>query len=201
MLCDPSEAGSSRGESAIRTDLCEKFPLCHLLCGQRSCGASHFALMALMLFHAARLDARLDARGAVLLIDGQDRSKWDVPLIHRAERFLDRSAEGTVVSPYHLEAGIALHHCSARSYAETNWPAILRLYDALVQMHPSPIYLLNRAIVVAEIDGPEAGIRALERAANDRPACTTISLTPPWENCIAARQLWNEPAFCLEAPI
>ena len=77
------------------------------------------------------------------------------------------SAEGTVVTTFHLEAGIALLHCSARSYAETNWPEILVLYDALLVIHRSPVYLLNRAIVVAEIEGPHAGIRALDEAGQD----------------------------------
>ena len=66
-------------------------------------------------------------------------------------------------SIFHLEAGIAMYHCSATSYAETDWPAILRLYDAMLTIHRSPVYLLNRAIVVAEIAGPHAGIKALER--------------------------------------
>ena len=117
-----------------------------------------------MLFHAARLDARLDHQGSVLLMEEQDRTKWDQSLILRAKAFLDRSAQGTVISPYHLEAGIALHHCSAKNYADTDWRAILRLYDALLSMHRSPVYLLNRAIVIAQIDGPPAGIRALDEA-------------------------------------
>ena len=123
--------------------------------------------MALMLFHAARLDARLDQRGSVLLMEEQDRGRWDQRLIRRAREFLDQSAEGTVISPFHLEAGIACHHCTATSYTDTDWPAILRLYDALLTLHRSPVYLLNRAIVVAQIDGPEAGIRALEEAGQD----------------------------------
>jgi RNA polymerase sigma factor (sigma-70 family) len=155
---------TSKGETAIRTDLCEEAArLCHLLCSHRHCSTpTTFALMALMLFHAARLDARLDHQGYVLLMEDQDRGKWDRRLIRRAKQFLDRSAEGTTISPFHLEAGIALYHCSARSYGETDWPAILRLYDALLQIHRSPVYLLNRAIVVAQIEGPRAGIRALD---------------------------------------
>jgi RNA polymerase sigma-70 factor (ECF subfamily) len=123
--------------------------------------------MALMLFHAARLDARLDQRGSVLLMEEQDRSQWDQRLIQRAQEYLNQSAQGTVISPFHLEAGIAYHHCIARSYAETDWPAILGLYDALLTIHHSPVYLLNRAIVVAQIDGPQAGIRALDEAGQD----------------------------------
>jgi RNA polymerase sigma-70 factor (ECF subfamily) len=78
---------------------------------------------------------------------------------------LDRSAEGKSVSTYHLEAGIAWLHCSSPSYTQTNWKAILQLYDALMTIQPSPIYLLNRAIVIAEIEGPQAGIHAIESAA------------------------------------
>jgi RNA polymerase sigma-70 factor (ECF subfamily) len=151
------------GETAVRADLCEEAArLCHLLCCQpRFNTPATNALMALMLFHAARLEARLDGRGCLLLLEEQDRSQWDWRLIRRAQEFLDRSAEGTVVSPFHLEAGIAYHHCTAKSYAETDWAAILRLYDALLTLHRSPVYLLNRAVALAQIDGPQAGISAL----------------------------------------
>src|SRR5262249_45435320 len=125
------------------------------------------ALMALMLLHAARLDALLDQRGSLLLMEEQDRDQWDHRLIQRATEFLDLSAEGKAISPYHLEAGIAYHHCTAPSYAETDWPAILSLYDALLTVHRSPVYQLNRAIVVAQIGGPQAGIHALEEAGAD----------------------------------
>jgi RNA polymerase sigma-70 factor (ECF subfamily) len=152
------------GETAVRADLCEEAArLCHLLCCQPSFSTpATNALMALMLFHAARLEARLDGRGSLLLLEEQDRSQWDWRLIRRAQEFLDRSAEGTVVSPFHLEAGIAYHHCTAKSYAETDWPAILRLYDALLALHRSPVYLLNRAVALAQVAGPQAGIRALD---------------------------------------
>jgi RNA polymerase sigma factor (sigma-70 family) len=160
---------ASEGETAIRADLCEEAArLCHLLCCHPRCSTppTH-ALMALMLFHAARLDARLDQRGAILLMEDQDRGQWDHRLIRRAQEFLDQSAEGTAISAFHLEAAIACHHCTAKSYAETDWPAILRLYDALLTIHRSPVYLLNRAIVVAQIEGPHAGIRALDEAGQD----------------------------------
>ena len=160
---------SSEGETPIRADLCEEAArLCHLLCSQPrfSTPATH-ALMALMLFHAARLESRLDQRGYLLLMEEQDRGRWDQQLIRRAQDFLAQSAEGTSISTFHLEAAIAGHHCTAKTYAETDWPAILRLYDALLTIHRSPVYLLNRAIVVAQIDGPEAGIRALDEAGQD----------------------------------
>jgi RNA polymerase sigma-70 factor (ECF subfamily) len=156
----------SKGQAAIRVDLCEDAAhLCFMLCSHPDLSTpTTRALMALMLFHAARLNARVDEHGSVLLMEDQDRSKWDARLIRRAQEFLDDSAEGTTISAFHLEAGIALHHCAAKTYAETNWPAILFLYDKLLSLHWSPLYLLNRAIVLAEIEGPGAGIRALEEA-------------------------------------
>src|SRR5262249_3687207 len=115
---------SSEGETAIRADLCEEAArLCHPLCSHpRSPTPATDALLALMLFPAARLESRLDQRGSVLLLEEQDRSKWDQQLIRRAQAFLARSAEGTIISAFHLEAAIASHHCRARSYAETDWP-------------------------------------------------------------------------------
>jgi RNA polymerase sigma factor (sigma-70 family) len=160
---------SSGGESAIRLDLCEEAArLCHLLCSQpRFAMPATYALMALMLFHAARLDARLDSQGNFLLMEEQERGKWDWGLIQRGKEILDESAEGTVVSSFHFEAAIACHYCTARSYAETDWPSILRYYDALLAIHRSPVYLLNRAIVIAEIEGPQAALRALDEVAQD----------------------------------
>jgi RNA polymerase sigma-70 factor (ECF subfamily) len=159
----------AEGDAAIRADLCEEAArLCYLLCSQpRFATPASYALMALMLFHAARLDARLDHDGSLLLLEEQDRSKWDHALIGRAQEFLNQSAAGPVASTFHFEAAIACLHCTAKSYAETDWPAILRLYDALLKLHRSPVYLLNRAIVVAQVDGPQAGIRALKEAVED----------------------------------
>jgi RNA polymerase sigma factor (sigma-70 family) len=161
---------ASRGERAIRIELCEEAArLCHLLCSQpRFATPATQALMALMLFHAARFDARVDGAGALLLIDEQDRSRWDQALIERAREFHDASARGRKVSTYHLQAGIAALHCAAKSYAQTDWHAILRLYDALIAIDPSPVVALNRAVVVAELEGPLEGIRAVEAIAGDR---------------------------------
>lgn len=160
---------ASRGERAIRSELCEEAArLCHLLCSQpRFATPATQALMALMLFHAARLDARVDGAGSFLLIDEQDRTRWDQALIERGRELLDAAAAGRAVSTFHLQAGIAALHCAAPSYAETDWHAILRLYDALIEVDPSPVYALNRAVVVAEIDGPLAAIRAVESVAAD----------------------------------
>jgi len=170
LLFNEGYAASS-GDAVIRLDLCEEATrLCHLLCGHAHCrsSATH-ALMALMLFHAARFEGRTDDQGRLLLLEEQDRRLWNVRLIEQARWFFDLSAEGTSPSTFHLEAGIALLHCTAPSFAETDWSGILRLYDLLVRLQPSPIYRLNRAIVLAHLESPAAGIRIIESLA-DEPA-------------------------------
>jgi RNA polymerase sigma-70 factor (ECF subfamily) len=98
-----------------------------------------------MLFHAARLNARTDASGNTVLLEDQDCEKWDRSLVSVAESWLARSRTETV-SHFHLEAAISQQHCRAGSVAATDWALIVRLYDRLIAMHDSPLYVLNRAI-------------------------------------------------------
>ena len=120
------------------------------------------ALLALMHFHAARLPARTDGLGDLVLLPAQDRSRWDRAHLTRGFLHLDRAAAGPEVSRFHLEAGIAAVHAQARSEADTDWPQILSLYDELVAVWPTPVVRLNRAVAVARVDGP---VRALESLA------------------------------------
>ena len=119
------------------------------------------ALLALMLLTAARFPSRLDENGALLRLLDQDRSKWDHALIERGLLHLVAAAEGTELSEYHLQAGIAATHCTALDYASTDWDRILRHYDELNRLKPSPIVALNRAVVVAHLHGPQAGLEAI----------------------------------------
>jgi RNA polymerase sigma-70 factor (ECF subfamily) len=159
---------ASGGERAIREELCEEAArLTHLLCQHAHCNApATMALLALMLFHAARLSARTDSEGRLLLLEDQDRSLWDRRLIGVAQSYLDRSARGASLTTYHLEAGIARLHCSAATFAETDWAELLRLFDMLIALQPSPIYQLNRAIVLSHLSGPAAAIRELLQLAD-----------------------------------
>jgi RNA polymerase sigma-70 factor (ECF subfamily) len=168
LLFNEGYAASS-GDAVIRHDLCEEAArLCHLLCGHaHTRSPATFALLALMLFHAARFDARTDAQGRLLLLEDQDRAKWNRDLIARARWYLDQSAEGKTISPFHIEAGIAMLHSTAPSFAQTQWAAILKLYDRHVSMLPSAIYQLNRAIVLAHLEGPAVAIQVIESLASD----------------------------------
>ena len=120
-----------------------------------------YALAALMHLHGARLPARLDAAGELSALADQDRARWDRGLVARGLELLERSASGTSVSTYHIEAAIAAEHATAPSLAATNWTVVIELYDRLLALAPSPVVALNRAIAVAERDGPERGLEAL----------------------------------------
>jgi predicted RNA polymerase sigma factor len=114
-----------------------------------------------MCFHAARLRARLDDAGCLILLEAQERGLWDAALIRRGVELLERAAEGDEISEFHIEAAIAAKHCLAARYEETDWRGILSLYDLLVQLKPTPIVALNRAIAVGQVDGPEVALAAL----------------------------------------
>ena len=142
---------TSCGNDPVRDDICEEAArLCHVLCLHAKFSTSATkALLALMLFHAARLDSRTDEDGAAVLLEDQDRSLWDKRLISAAECWLARST-GSQPSKYHFEAVIAQRHCRATSVANTDWPMIVALYDRLIEIQDSPIYALNRAIARAQ---------------------------------------------------
>jgi RNA polymerase sigma factor (sigma-70 family) len=155
---------ASHGDSLLRADLCaEAIRLGKLLAahplGDRP--ETH-ALLALHYFHAARLPARVADDGSLLILAEQDRARWDRPKIARGLAHLRRSAAGLRVSRWHLEAGIAAAHALASSYERTDWTHILELYDQLLAIDGSPIVALNRAIALARVTGPAAGIAALE---------------------------------------
>lgn len=155
---------SAQPDRVIRRELCDEALRLALMLRQAPAVAlpETDALVALMCFHAARFDARVDIMGGLLLLEEQDRSLWDRELIQRGLAHLTRSARGQRLSRYHAEAGIAAEHCLAPSYAETNWEEIVRLYEVLERIAPSPLNVLNRAIALAEWKGPEAGLAALE---------------------------------------
>ncbi len=119
------------------------------------------ALMALMLLTAARFPSRLDEHGALLRLHDQDRSKWDRGMIEQGLMHLLAAADGPDLTEYHLQAGIAAIHCTAADYASTDWARILRHYDELYRLKASPIVALNRAVAVAHLHGPQAGLDAL----------------------------------------
>ena len=157
-------------ETAVRAELCEEaLRLVSLLLENRatSTPAAH-ALAALLHFHTARLPGRTDAAGNLTLLVEQDRSRWDAGHIAEGHRQLELSATGAELTPYHVEAAIAGLHAEAPSAEMTDWSAIIGLYDTLMGIQPSPVVALNRAVAVAQRDGPTRGLEEIGRIEDRR---------------------------------
>lgn len=154
---------ASQAEAALRRDLCdEAVRLATLLAEHpRTCGPESAALLALFLLHRARLPARVDPTGGLVLLEEQDRDRWDRDDIALGLRWLAESARGDVFSRWHAEAEIAAAHALAPSTRETDWERIVACYEQLERAAPSPLHTLNRALAVAEWRGPTAGLEVL----------------------------------------
>lgn len=157
---------STAGPSAVRDELCDEGvrlsgELCTLMPGDRDCRA----LAALVLLHDSRRSTRVDACGALVPLDEQDRRRWDVTKIaHGLDRLRTAAGAG---GPYLPQAVIAAVHASAPSWERTDWVTICAAYDRLAAMTDSPVVRANRALAVGFRDGPDAGLAALERVAHD----------------------------------
>ena len=160
---------SASGADLIRQDLCaEALRLAQLVARSPLAAPRVHALVALMALQAARLPARLDAAGDLVLFDDQDRALWDERLIAIGFDHFDRSMAGDRVSEYHVQAAIAATHARAREPASVDWPLILSFYDQLFAINPSPVVALNRAVAVAKVDGPAAALAAIAPLERDR---------------------------------
>jgi predicted RNA polymerase sigma factor len=150
-------------ESAVRTELCgEAMRLAALLLDHaRSATPATYALSALMCLHAPRLPARVDGSGNLSSLFEQDRSMWDAGLVAEGQQLLDLSATGQELTEYHVEAAIASVHAAARVADDTDWAQVVSLYDTLMAIRPSPVIALNRAIAIAQRDGPERGLEEI----------------------------------------
>lgn len=155
---------SSHAEAAIRRELCEEARRLTQALAEHPVSATPttFALLALMHLHSARMTARQDAAGGLLLLEEQDRSLWDQVQIQHGLSWLARSAEGDAFSRYHAEAGVAAEHCLAPSFGATRWDRIVACYELLERLAPSALHTLNRALAVAQWQGPAAGLAVLD---------------------------------------
>lgn len=170
---------ATAGEDWTRPELCEEaLRLGRILAGLVPAEAEVHGLVALMELQASRLRARLGPSGEPILLLDQDRSRWDGLLLHRGLAALAR-AQGLKqpLGPYTLQAAIAACHARARTAAETDWPRIVALYDALVELTGSPVVELNRAVAVSMAYGPEAGL-ALVDGLLDEPSLASYHLLP-----------------------
>jgi RNA polymerase sigma-70 factor, ECF subfamily len=162
---------ATRGGPLLRTDLCaEAIRLARLV---RTLmlpqpPAEVTALLALMLLQDARRDARLDDAGDLVVLEEQDRGRWDHRQIAEALPLVDEALHGGAGS-YAVQAAIAAQHCQAARSEDTDWREIVRLYDLLERVQPSPVVALNRAVAIAMLNGPESALAIIDglAAAND----------------------------------
>lgn len=157
---------ATSGPVPIRAQLCQDaLRLARLVAGLVD-DVEAQGLLALMLLHEARRGARVDAAGDIVLLQDQNRQLWDRVMIAEAAAILDRAFAARRAGPYLLQAAIAHEHAATASFEATDWRRIVVLYDALQQIDPSPVVALNRALAMAERDGPAAGLAAVEAAAS-----------------------------------
>jgi RNA polymerase sigma-70 factor (ECF subfamily) len=157
------------GDRLIKEDLCaEAIRLTELIAENPATArpACH-ALLALMLFQAARFASRTDSAGDLLLLEEQDRTLWDRSMISMGMLHLAQAAAGDRLTSYHLQAEIAAIHIASAQPEATPWARILELYDLLREMQPTAVVLLNRAIALGKVEGPAAGLAALKSIPRD----------------------------------
>jgi RNA polymerase sigma-70 factor (ECF subfamily) len=159
---------ASSGDRIIRKELCHEAIRLTRLLGEHPTTSQPTtkALLSLMCLTAARLHARVNPAGEIVRLQHHDRSQWDVRLIQEGILALGAASTGEVISPYHLEAGIAACHCLAPDEASTDWPRILSLYDQLLLLKPTPIVAMNRSVALARVLGPQEALKALESIPN-----------------------------------
>jgi RNA polymerase sigma-70 factor (ECF subfamily) len=151
------------GETLIRQDLCfEALRLGRLVAASSIAAPRVHALVALMALQAARLPARVDPAGDLVQLECQDRGLWDRKLIDLGFHHFDLSMSGEDVSEYHAQAAIAATYARAAPDEQIHWPVILSLYDHLLEINASPVVTLNRAVVVARVQGAAAALESIE---------------------------------------
>lgn len=156
------------GDELVRQDLClESLRLARLVASASIATPRVHALAALVALQAARLPARVDAAGDLVLLEDQDRSRWDDTLIAIGFHHFQRSLAGDEVSEYHVQAAIAATHARAITPSSLDWPSILSLYDQLIALNPSPVVALNRTVALAKLKGPAAALAAIAPLAAD----------------------------------
>ena len=154
--------------SLLRTDLCaEAIRLSRLIIGLMAPypPAEARALLALMLLHDARKEARVDDAGEIVVLEEQDRTKWHSDQIREGLAISDAIASEGPLGRFAIQAAISAEHCRARRAEDTNWRRIVELYGELEQLQPSPIVALNRAVAVAMAQGPERGLELIDTLA------------------------------------
>jgi RNA polymerase sigma factor, sigma-70 family len=159
---------SVKADELIRKDLCAEAMRLALLLAEHRSGKrpATFALLALMCLQASRFESRIDENNSIILLQHQDRNTWNKDLIQRGYFFLNLSSQGDELTIYHLESAIAAEHAMAASFEATNWKRMLKLYNLLLEQKRTPMVLLNRAIVLAQLQKAPQAIQEIWQIPN-----------------------------------
>jgi RNA polymerase sigma-70 factor (ECF subfamily) len=154
---------ASSGDALVRRELtAEAIRLARLVMDLLPGEPEAAGLLALMLLHDARRDARVAATGDLVLLEDQDRGRWDSARISEGRAILEHALSLRAAGPYQVQAAIAALHDEAASWAATDWAQIVELYRTLVRMDPSPVVQLNLAVALAMAEGPDVGLAAID---------------------------------------
>lgn len=168
LLFNEGYNSASRDE-LIRHDIClEAIRLTKLVISHFEQSTEARALLSLMYFHTARFSSRIDDRGAIILLQDQNRASWDKELIALGQYYLGQASSGDLLSAYHIEAAIAGEHCRAENFNDTNWERISRLYNALTEFKKNPIIQLNLAIISSMLGDHQKAIDQLLELEKDK---------------------------------
>ncbi|MFY0650835.1 MAG: sigma-70 family RNA polymerase sigma factor [Cyclobacteriaceae bacterium] len=162
---------STLGDDLVKRELCdEAIRLNAILLDNDDCNISMTnALMALMYFHSARFEARVDGDGKLVTLEFQNRGKWNTASIDKGKVYLQEATRGAFMNEFYIQATISGLHCEAKTYDETNWSEILELYDLMIRLNPSPIIKLNRVVAESKVKSPAEALESLELlASNDQ---------------------------------
>jgi RNA polymerase sigma factor (sigma-70 family) len=171
---------SQNADELIRKDLCaEAMRLCFLLTEHKTGKQpTTFALLALMCLQASRFESRMDENNTIILLQHQDRSTWNKALIQKGYEYLNLSSQGDVLTVYHLESAIAAEHCMAASFAETNWQRMLQLYDMLLEQKRTGLVILNRSIVLMQLNRTQEALQEIWQINDIEHLITTQYIFP-----------------------
>ena len=184
---------ASSGDSLVRRELCtEAIRLARLLVALMPDEPEVLGLLALMLLHDARRDARTTPDGDLVLLDDQDRTRWDRAEIAEGRALVERAMAARRPGPYQLQAAIAALHDEARTPAETDWPQVTLLYRALHEAVPSPVVELNLAVAVAMTDGPQVGLAMIDALVSEGRLDDYLYLHASRADLLRRLRRWSE---------
>jgi RNA polymerase sigma-70 factor, ECF subfamily len=193
---------ATTGDALVRRELAaEAIRLARILADLMPDEPEALGLLALMLLHDARRDARTGPKGELVLLDRQDRARWDAAEIEEGRMLLDRAIRARRSGPYQVQAAIAAVHDGAGSAEETDWRQIALLYERLAELAPSPVVELNRAVSIAMTDGPAAGLARLDALTDDPQLAGYPYLHAARADMLRRLGLWREAAVAYRAAL